>query len=169
MMRVRVTCSRYAPASASASAMTATHIYGTPCEVEGLGKLADDAGIQLDARGFIERSVRESGGDHALVSLSYYAHHIPSAKQRQIMFDALRAHGVPSTLRQCLLTDSALMRGAMTAFGWLTGSDSASYSVADRRKALVWSSEKAPFDADEAVRVLDECFRPCGLPLDSKA
>ena len=126
--------------------------------------LSDD-----DARGFIERSVRESGGDHALVSLSYYAHHIPSAKQRQIMFDALRAHGVPSTLRQCLLTDSALMRGAMTAFGWLAGSDSASNSVADRCKALVWLSEKAPFDADEAVRVLDECFRRSGLPLDSKA
>ncbi|MCO8127424.1 DegT/DnrJ/EryC1/StrS family aminotransferase [Acidimicrobiia bacterium EGI L10123] len=30
-----------------ASAMTATHIYGTPCEVEALGKLADDAGIPL--------------------------------------------------------------------------------------------------------------------------
>lgn len=30
-----------------ASAMTATHIYGTPCEVEALGQLADDAGIPL--------------------------------------------------------------------------------------------------------------------------
>jgi dTDP-4-amino-4,6-dideoxygalactose transaminase len=30
-----------------ASAMTATHIYGTPCDVEALGKLADDAGIPL--------------------------------------------------------------------------------------------------------------------------
>jgi dTDP-4-amino-4,6-dideoxygalactose transaminase len=30
-----------------ASAMTATHIYGTPCEVEALEKLADDAGIPL--------------------------------------------------------------------------------------------------------------------------
>lgn len=30
-----------------ASAMTATHIYGTPCEVEALGKLAADAGIPL--------------------------------------------------------------------------------------------------------------------------
>src|SRR5690606_18091083 len=30
-----------------ASAVTATHIYGTPCEVEALGELADDAGIPL--------------------------------------------------------------------------------------------------------------------------
>ena len=30
-----------------ASAMTATHIYGTPCEVEALGKLTNDAGIPL--------------------------------------------------------------------------------------------------------------------------
>src|SRR5690606_14837351 len=30
-----------------ASAMTATHIYGTPCEVEALGELADEAGIPL--------------------------------------------------------------------------------------------------------------------------
>ncbi len=30
-----------------ASAMTATHIYGSPCEVEALGKLAVDAGIPL--------------------------------------------------------------------------------------------------------------------------
>lgn len=30
-----------------ASAMTATHIYGTPCDVEALGKLADDAGVPL--------------------------------------------------------------------------------------------------------------------------
>lgn len=30
-----------------ASAMTATHIYGTPCEVEALERLADEAGIPL--------------------------------------------------------------------------------------------------------------------------
>lgn len=30
-----------------ASAMTATHIYGTPCEVEALGRLAEEAGIPL--------------------------------------------------------------------------------------------------------------------------
>lgn len=30
-----------------ASAMTATHIYGSPCDVEALGKLADDADIPL--------------------------------------------------------------------------------------------------------------------------
>jgi hypothetical protein len=61
------------------------------------------------------------------------------------------------------------MRGAMTAFGWLTGSDSASYSVADRHKALFWLSEKARFDTDEALLMLDECFRRSGLPLDSGA
>ena len=118
-----------------------------------------------DMEEYIARTVQESRGDHARVSLSHYAHHIPNARQRQVMFSAMKANGVPSPVRQCLLSDSAILRGAMTAFGWLTGTDSASYSLAERRRALSWLAENAAFDPDEALVMLDDCFRRSGLPV----
>jgi len=118
-----------------------------------------------DMETYIRRTVQESRGEPALVSLSHYAHHIPSARQRQVMFAAMKTNRVPPPSRQALLTDSALLRGAMTAFGWLTGTDSASYSLIDRHRALLWLAETAAFDADEALVMLDDCFRRSGLPL----
>jgi len=114
---------------------------------------------------FIRATAAMTPRDHATVALSHYAHAVPNAKQRQIMLDAMAQHRVPAIQRQVLLTDSQLMRGAMTAFGWITGADSASYALRDRQQALSWLAERASFDLHEASYALERCFALLQLPL----
>jgi hypothetical protein len=116
-------------------------------------------------RDYMKVVIAAARGEWARVSLSYFAHDVPNARQRQIIVDELKRNGVPHPERTAILTDSALMRGALTAYSWLTGSDARSCAVADRRQALVWLAEKAPFDVDEALGALEECFRAVGRPL----
>ena len=116
-----------------------------------------------DIASYVTRTVQEARGEHATVSLSYFAHHIPNARQRQLLLAAMKTHRVPSPSRQVLLTESAVLRGAMTAFSWVTGTDSASHPLAERRRGLAWLAEKAAFDIDEALLMLDDCFRRGGL------
>ena len=112
---------------------------------------------------YIEGTIAIGRGSPTALSLSHYAHAVPNAKQRQLMYDTMQRHGLPRPDRQALLTDSAMMRGAMVAFAWLTGTDSASYAISDREKAIAWLAEKHPFDVAEAKRVLERCFDAVGL------
>lgn len=116
-------------------------------------------------REYVKATIGAARGNWARVSLAYFAHDIPSARQRQIIIDAMDQQGVPHSERVALLTDSALMRGALTAYSWLTASDTGPFSVADRQKALVWLAQKAPFDVNEGLAALEECFRAVGRPL----
>jgi hypothetical protein len=116
-------------------------------------------------RDYMRATLEAARGNWARVSLSYFAHDVPNARQRQIIVDELKSHGAPAPDRTALLTDSAMMRGALTAFSWVIRSDTGAFSVIDRRKALVWLAERVPFDVGEGLEALEECFRVVGHPL----
>jgi hypothetical protein len=111
----------------------------------------------------MQSTIRAARGDFARVSLSCFAHQVPNAAQRKIIFEEMEQHGLPALARTALLTDSGLMRGALTAYSWVTRSDSDAFAIADRRRALVWLAERASFDVEEAMQALDGCFAAVGL------
>jgi len=53
------------------------------------------------------------------VSMAMFTEGFPSAYQRGRLAAHLETQGVPPLVRVAVLTDSALIRGAMTAFGWI--------------------------------------------------
>ncbi|MBK6577878.1 MAG: hypothetical protein IPG17_17100 [Sandaracinaceae bacterium] len=116
-----------------------------------------------EVREYMQSTIRAARGDFARVSLSCFAHQVPNAAQRKIIFEEMEQHGLPALARTALLTDSGLMRGALTAYSWVTRSDSDAFAIADRRRALVWLAERASFDVEEAMQALDGCFAAVGL------
>lgn len=116
-----------------------------------------------EVREYMDAVVAAAKGEYARVSLSYFVHQVPNASQRQIILAAMHEHALPPLERTAVLTDSALMRGALTAYSWFSRSDSSPFAVADRQKALVWLAERAPFDVDEGMTALDGCFRALGI------
>jgi hypothetical protein len=67
--------------------------------------------------------------------------------------------------RVAFLTDSALLRGVLTAMAWLVRSDAQTtgYKPTEWKDALSWMGEKAEFDRTEADRLFAGLCREVGV------
>jgi hypothetical protein len=76
-----------------------------------------------------------------------------SSKQRQL---AVESQGSKPLKRIALLTDSALARGSLTAYGWLVGSRVRykAYRPTEGEAALAWLAEQVRFDLAQARAAL---------------
>jgi hypothetical protein len=109
--------------------------------------------------------------DHTMKgTISYYGFPI-GAKHRKIGAEmTAKSHAQKPHTRQAgnvMLTDSALIRGAMTAFNWLVPSvHMAGYAPKNWRAASRWLQQFAPHDEEELGRALCAAFDAFGLSLD---
>jgi hypothetical protein len=98
------------------------------------------------------------------VSMAMFTEGFPSAYQRSRLASHLKTHGVPPLVRVAVLTDSALIRGAMTAFGWIMPKTSMrAFDVNDVGACLDWLSGGGDFDLDKVKAAWAEGRRWVGL------
>lgn len=114
---------------------------------------------------FIDRAAGAAGDNPTRLSLTYYITNPPNAHQRQLMTDAMQRHGLPVPTRMCVLTQSALMRGALTAFRWMTRTDAQAFAPSEYKKALEWLGPKDAFDLSLAIAAFETCCRDLGVEL----
>jgi hypothetical protein len=81
----------------------------------------------------------------------------PSAAQRKLLTEEFaQAIRIDLQRRVALISDSPLVRGAITAITWFTRSNVGAFAPKDAKKALDWLGEDIPFDRIAAQRALDE-------------
>jgi hypothetical protein len=98
------------------------------------------------------------------VSMAMFTEAFPSAMQRGKLAAHLKKNNVPKLVRVAVLTDSALIRGAMTAFGWIMPNTSMrAFEVLDVGGCLKWLQLGAPFDQKRASAAWAEGRRMLGL------
>lgn len=98
------------------------------------------------------------------VSMAMFTEGFPSAYQRGRLASHLKKHGVPPLVRVAVLTDSALIRGAMTAFGWIMPRTSMrAFEVEDVSGCLQWLHDGGVFDHAKAMAAWAEGRRLVGL------
>lgn len=103
-------------------------------------------------------------GQPSKVSMAMFTEVIPSAHQRGRLAGFLKSQNVPQLLRVSILTDSALVRGAMTAFGWIMPRTTMRAFAADDVPAcLQWLHAGAPFDQAKAAVAWADGLRIVGL------
>jgi len=98
------------------------------------------------------------------VSMAMFTGGFPSAVQRGKLATHLKTHGIPPLVRVAVLTDNALIRGAMTAFGWIMPRTTMrAFEVLDVGSCLKWLHVGAPFDQKTASFVWADARRVLGL------
>jgi hypothetical protein len=91
------------------------------------------------------------------VSLIAFAGAHPNAGQRRISADFMKKERVRPIERVAILTDSELLRGAMTAFGWLVPNlKYRPFKPSDSAGALAWLREVGQFDEKTALEAWAE-------------
>jgi hypothetical protein len=100
--------------------------------------------------------VAKHGPFHAWLIIVFQ--HGPSAKQRKYMsVDSRDKLRLTEVWRSAMVTDSSLLRGMLTAAGWLTRTEMQTMGVSPKNveTAITWMREKAKFDPDRALAVYE--------------
>ncbi len=102
-----------------------------------------------------------------VIGLNYSNGTGPSSKQRASLAARKDDLQFDKVKRQVLLTDSVLLRGAITALGWLLRTPVEQRAMASRdiSKALTWLGEIGQFDRERALLRMSEMSARVGLPV----
>jgi hypothetical protein len=104
------------------------------------------------------------------LSMMSCLHAYPNAVQRQMASDFIAQNNVRQIDRVAVLTDSALLRGAMTAFGWLMPKMRVrAFSGDDSAGALRWLREAGAFDESQAMDVWNEAHAKLAAKADTRS
>lgn len=103
-------------------------------------------------------------GVPATVSLLCCVHTYPNARQRKLASDFLERHRLDRIGRVAVVTDNALVRGAVTAFSWLRPklqlNEFRSAAAAD---AFQWLREGGTFDEAQAIAAWNDARTSLGI------
>lgn len=93
----------------------------------------------------------------ATASLIDFRGEVLGPRQRKITVEWLERERLSGTARTCIITESPLVRGAMTAYAWLTRTDAAAFSRAEALAACQWSAKGASVDPKRLLAAYQEC------------
>ena len=97
-------------------------------------------------------------------SMLCFVHAFPNARQRIAASDFLQRHRLKRMERLAVLTDSTLMRGAMTAFSWIMPKlTTNAFASGDAATAFHWLHEAASFDEARAVAAWNDAQTRLGM------
>ena len=103
-------------------------------------------------------------GQPTKVALAMFAEAHPSASQRGRLTAYLNQHNVPNLTRVAVLTDSAIIRGVLTALGWaLPRTTMRAFDPNALADCLKWLHAGAPFDQTKAAAAWAEGRKLVGL------
>ena len=112
-----------------------------------------------DWNGYLEGTlaIAKRSGLAANVSLLCCVNAYPNARQRQMASDFMNRHYLREMERIAVITESVVVRGAMTAFSWIMPKVRVrAFDSTETRDAFRWLREIGTFDEARAVEAWQE-------------
>lgn len=113
----------------------------------------------------MEETTRFSDRVVAKGSISQFYGEIFGSAHRKLILEWLAAHDMTSQARNALLTDSQLMRGALTAYAWLTQNETKAFEPRERDAICAWVTRGFEAQPGAVKTALEGCYRVLGKPM----
>jgi len=85
-----------------------------------------------------------------------------AASQRKLVVDWMANNNVDPTPRTITMTDSALIRAALTAYSWLTKTEMKAFAAKDLQAGCEWLVRDLDTRADDVVQSVKGCYKLLG-------
>lgn len=82
-----------------------------------------------------------------------------AASQRKMIVDWMEKNNIEPTPRTITLTDSALMRAALTAYSWITKTEMKAFASKDLLPACTWLTRDLDTQADDVRVAVEGCYK----------
>ena len=95
-------------------------------------------------------------------SITHFFGEVFGASHRKLIIEWMAKKNLPSARRTALVTDSAVMRAAMTAFSWLTKTETKSFEPAKKDAMYTWVTQDTGIQPGDIKTALEACYKLIG-------
>jgi hypothetical protein len=82
-----------------------------------------------------------------------------AASQRKMIVEWMEKNNIDPTPRTITLTDSALMRAALTAYSWITKTEMKAFAPKELAGACDWATRDLDTQADDVRVAVEGCYK----------
>jgi len=133
------------------------YINGIAIVVSTVDKWTDQMVIEL-----LDEQAKLVENRSSAASITHFFGEVFGASHRKLIVQWMEKKGLSSARRTALVTDSAIMRAAMTAFSWLTKTEAKSFEPAKRDAMCEWVTQDTGVNPDEVKTALEACYKLIG-------
>jgi hypothetical protein len=101
----------------------------------------------------------------ARANITHFYGDIFGATHRKMIVEWIEKNGLVASSRTALVTDSRIMRAALTAYAWLTKTESKAFEPKDKQAMCEWITQGMDVDPAEIRASLDTCYKLLGKPV----
>lgn len=136
------------------------HLGGVAIVMTDVEKWTDEDVMQL-----VTKQAELVGYVSARANITHFFGDIFGATHRKMIVDWIESSGLTPSSRTALVTDSKIMRAALTAYAWLTKSESRAFELKDRKAMCEWITQGLDVSANDVQAALESCYKLLGKPL----
>jgi len=113
----------------------------------------------------LEELAQTGGGVTPPANIVIFLGDVFDTKQRRFATEWTQARGYPPAKRITMISDSMLIRGAMTAYSWVTKSEAKAFAMKDSTAMCQWITQGLMADPAKVQEYLAACFKLVGKTL----
>jgi hypothetical protein len=136
------------------------HINDVSIVMSNVSNWADDEVKQL-----LEELAKTGGGVTPPANIVIFLGDVFDAKQRRFATEWTQTQGFPPAKRITMISDSMLIRGAMTAYSWVTKSEAKAFAMKDSTAMCQWITQGLIAEPEKVKANLAACFKLLGKTL----
>lgn len=128
--------------------------------VDGVGIMimAVDTWTDSDVIRLMQDSSRLGNRVTAAANISHFYGNIFNANQRKLIVEWLAQENIAPSPRNATLTDSRIMRAALTAYSWLTKTETKAFLPTDRDGVSMWAAINTTAQPAAIKTAMEACY-----------
>ncbi len=111
---------------------------------------------------FIEDQAKLCDYQSAIANITHFFGDIFGASHRKLIVEWIEKNQLTASSRTALVTDSAIMRAALTAYSWLTKTETKAFDHKSRDAMCEWVTQSTDVNPAEVKTALDACYKLIG-------
>ena len=148
---------RVAPVAMLQNKASFAYLNGVAIVISDIDKWTDSLFLE-----FIEEQANLAGNESAIANITHFFGDIFGASHRKLIVDWIEKKGLTASPRTALVTDSTLMRAALTAYSWLTKTEAKAFEPKDREAMCQWITQGTDISPAEVKTALETCYKLIG-------
>lgn len=148
---------RVAPVAMLNKRASFAYINGIAIVLSDVNKWTDEMVI-----GFVEEQAKLADNQPAIANITHFFGEVFGANHRKMLVEWTEKKGLTPSARTAMVTDSVLMRAALTAYSMLTKTRTKAFVAKDVQAMCEWITEDTGVSPDEVKVALDSCYKLIG-------
>ena len=148
---------RVAPVAMLNKRASFAYLNGIAIVISDVNKWTDELVLE-----FVEEQAKLAGNESAIANITHFFGEVFGAHHRKLIVDWIERKGLTPSAKTAMVTDSMLMRAALTAYSMLTKTRAKAFEPKDIVAMCQWITEGTDVSPNDVRASLEACYKLIG-------